>query len=146
MPTRLGVDYWRARAEQTRALARQITDAHAKAQIPRIAAGYDRLAERAEAANATDELIRRNHELLAQADAARASCRATVQQSIVGRECRRATMLRSLALMAYAVILSEDALATQRTWHQMRVAGLLRSLGLAAFPWRPDRWPGRTRT
>ena len=35
-----------------------------------------------------------------------------------------------------------EKLATQRTWQQMRVAGALRSLGLAAFPWRPTDQTG----
>ena len=40
---------WRSKAEQTRTLAEEITDADAKAIMFQIAEGYDRLAERAEA-------------------------------------------------------------------------------------------------
>jgi hypothetical protein len=41
-------EHWRKRAEETRTLANQMNDETSKQTMVRIAAGYDRLAERAE--------------------------------------------------------------------------------------------------
>jgi hypothetical protein len=41
-------EHWRARAEQTRSLVRHINDREAGAILLRVAAEYERLAERAE--------------------------------------------------------------------------------------------------
>jgi hypothetical protein len=42
-------EHWRKRAEETRTLANQMNDETSRQTMVRIAAGYDRLAERAEA-------------------------------------------------------------------------------------------------
>jgi hypothetical protein len=41
--------HWRARAEEARAMADHIIDADARQAMQQVAAGYDRLAERAQA-------------------------------------------------------------------------------------------------
>jgi hypothetical protein len=41
-------DYWRHRAEEARAIAAQMTDAHNKATMLAIAQDYEKLAQRAE--------------------------------------------------------------------------------------------------
>jgi len=41
-------DYWRNRAEEARAVAAQMTDAHTKAVMLTIAQDYEKLAKRAE--------------------------------------------------------------------------------------------------
>lgn len=45
------IEFWRARAEQTRALAQQIDDPEARAILLRIAAEYEQLANHAEELN-----------------------------------------------------------------------------------------------
>jgi hypothetical protein len=42
-------DYWRARAEEMRAQANQMNDAHARQTLLEIAENYDQLAERTDA-------------------------------------------------------------------------------------------------
>jgi hypothetical protein len=49
MPARLGAGHWRARAEEARALAEEMSDEDSKWRMRRIAADYDKLASRAEA-------------------------------------------------------------------------------------------------
>jgi hypothetical protein len=51
MPARLGADHWRDRAEETLQLIELITDEDSKWRVRRIAADYEKLAQRAEAAN-----------------------------------------------------------------------------------------------
>jgi hypothetical protein len=43
-----GPDYWRARAEETRALADKMEDPETKRDMHAVAAGYDRMAREAE--------------------------------------------------------------------------------------------------
>jgi len=43
-----GPDYWRSRAEEARAVAAQMVDAHTKAVMLTIAQDYEKLAKRAE--------------------------------------------------------------------------------------------------
>jgi hypothetical protein len=52
MPARLGAAHWRARAEEARALAEEMPDEDSKWRTQRIAADYDKLAQRAEALGA----------------------------------------------------------------------------------------------
>jgi hypothetical protein len=47
MPTRLGAEHWRERAEEARLLAQQMTDAEARSRMLRIANDYDKIADRA---------------------------------------------------------------------------------------------------
>ena len=51
MPARLGVEHWRDRAEETLQLVELMTDEDSKWRVRRIAADYEKLAQRAEAAN-----------------------------------------------------------------------------------------------
>lgn len=48
MPTRLGAEHWRERAREARALAEQMGDEDSRRRMLRIAADYEKLAERAE--------------------------------------------------------------------------------------------------
>ena len=48
MPLRFGTDYWRARAEEARTQADQMTDLTARRTLLDIAENYDQLAEQAE--------------------------------------------------------------------------------------------------
>ncbi len=52
MPARLGAEYWRARATETKDLAELMTDEDSKWRMQRIASDYDKLAQRAEALSA----------------------------------------------------------------------------------------------
>jgi hypothetical protein len=47
-PTKDDPDYWRNRAEEARAIAVQMVDAHTKATMLAIAQDYEKLAKRAE--------------------------------------------------------------------------------------------------
>ena len=47
MPERLDAAHWRDRAEEARSLAEQMTDPESRERMLRIAADYDKLAERA---------------------------------------------------------------------------------------------------
>jgi hypothetical protein len=51
MPARLGAEHWRGRAKETLQLVELVTDEDAKWRVRRIAADYEKLAQRAEAAN-----------------------------------------------------------------------------------------------
>jgi F0F1-type ATP synthase membrane subunit b/b' len=55
VPDRLGADYWRERAEETRAQASQMRDPSAKRTLLEIAENYEQLADQA-------ERIRKMHE------------------------------------------------------------------------------------
>jgi hypothetical protein len=48
LPIRDDADYWRKRAEEARAVAVQMMDAHTRAVMLGIAQDYDKLAQRAE--------------------------------------------------------------------------------------------------
>jgi hypothetical protein len=48
LPIQYDADYWRKRAEEARAVAVQMMDAHTRAVMLGIAQDYDKLAERAE--------------------------------------------------------------------------------------------------
>ena len=52
MPARLGAEYWRARAAEAKGLAELMTDEDSKWRMQRIAADYEKLAQRAEALSA----------------------------------------------------------------------------------------------
>jgi hypothetical protein len=54
MPARLGAEYWRARAAEAKDLAKLVTDADSKWRMQRIAADYEKLAQRAEALSARE--------------------------------------------------------------------------------------------
>ncbi len=54
---RLNAAHWRERARQMRALAEKLTDEEAGQRMLMIAADYEKLAERAEAANKTSERL-----------------------------------------------------------------------------------------
>ena len=48
MPDQIGAGYWRSRAEETRALAKQMRDPTVKKTLEGIADDYDKLADQAE--------------------------------------------------------------------------------------------------
>ena len=53
MPAHLGIQHWRARAEEARKLAELMAEEDLKWRMLRIASDYDKLAERAETVNGT---------------------------------------------------------------------------------------------
>jgi hypothetical protein len=53
MPAHLGIQHWRARAEEARKLAESMADEDSRWRMLRIASDYNKLAERAETANGT---------------------------------------------------------------------------------------------
>jgi hypothetical protein len=55
MPASLGAEHWRDRAEETLQLVELMTDEDSKWRVRRIAADYEKLAHRAEAANDTSD-------------------------------------------------------------------------------------------
>ena len=55
MPEHLGAAHWRARAAEARKLAEQIDDDEARRRMLRIAADYEKLADKSEIGSATDK-------------------------------------------------------------------------------------------
>jgi hypothetical protein len=55
MPARLGVEHWRDRAEETLQLVELMTDEDSKWRVRRIAADYEKLAQRADATNGASD-------------------------------------------------------------------------------------------
>jgi hypothetical protein len=62
MPARLGVEHWRDRAEETLQLVELMTDEDSKWRVRRIAADYEKLAQRAVAANGASAAVHRQQQ------------------------------------------------------------------------------------
>jgi hypothetical protein len=56
MPARLGAKHWRERAQEARVIAEQMADEEARHSMLRIANDYEKIADRAEAANGNQPL------------------------------------------------------------------------------------------
>jgi hypothetical protein len=83
-----------------------------------------------------DDLSRRNRKLLAWADVTHARWRATVHRSLVAGTYAALLVAEGAENRLTAAVLRQQSADLRRTGQQMRVAGLLRSSGWAAFPWR----------